>query len=482
MNDYDIVIKLDPGQPVQGAKQITAAVAGVEAQSKKTQDAISNIGDGLKKQVTDVGELSKKWSELSKAMLGQALNDSFRKITDAAKEATGGVLDLNMAFAGYQVAGPWGAAIGALAGPLTKSANLMDAMGVSIDELEKKAQKQAKESMPAWTREIYAQVEAVQKQNAAWMELPRTMATVFESFTQVRNVLKDVDKDIKAYDESLRKTGLLMLVKANDQAGKGARKPEPAPPPLDYSKAYGNAYSEADVDAISGGRMQNGVFPNGFGLSGAGNYGVTLADAERGIQAQLDAYEQLQTNTKAWFSELEEVHRLNDLVADQFKTIGTTISSSIVDALNGADVSAAALGKSLVVGFEKAIAQALILKAITGSVSGAPGIGGGYGGLLGAIFGGSHADGGSYTAPATGGGPDSIPVMFRMSPRETATFTPHGQAFGGGTAPTAPINLNFSPQVYDERAILPLLEGANGQRVIYRMVQRAMGAIRPLGG
>jgi hypothetical protein len=48
------------------------------------------------------------------------------------------------------------------------------------------------------------------------------------------------------------------------------------------------------------------------------------------------------------------------------------------------------------------------------------------------MYGGGFAAGGTYRAPMTGGGPDSIPVLFRMSPGETAAFTPQGQQAAGG--------------------------------------------------
>lgn len=59
-----------------------------------------------------------------------------------------------------------------------------------------------------------------------------------------------------------------------------------------------------------------------------------------------------------------------------------------------------------------------------------------------AASGGNHAFGGSYTAPWTGGGQDSVPVMFRMSPGEHVQFTPQaGPPSGGGgqAPPTAPM-------------------------------------------
>jgi hypothetical protein len=89
-------------------------------------------------------------------------------------------------------------------------------------------------------------------------------------------------------------------------------------------------------------------------------------------------------------------------------------------------------------------AFAAIAKALAGggSPTGALGLSGLGAGLAGAVDGGAHAFGGSWVAPNTGGGQDSVTAMFRMSPGETATFSngpPPGGRGAAASSPPAPI-------------------------------------------
>jgi hypothetical protein len=163
------------------------------------------------------------------------------------------------------------------------------------------------------------------------------------------------------------------------------------------------------------------------------------------------------------------------VVSDILNQAATSFADTLVDAANGADVSWREWGANMLVMMEKIIAQALILKAI-GSTSGGA-VGGGGTGLLGLLFGGAHATGGSYTAPATGGGVDSIPVMFRMSPKETATFTPHGQAFGGSTGGSgSPVTV----QVVDQRSDRALAPSRADHQVFVELARQNQGFLRGL--
>lgn len=77
-----------------------------KAQAKAAQEA-----EKLQKQAKLVGG---KFEELGKSMVGLQLNETFNKLSKSVGETTGGMIDLNAAFAGYQAAGVYGAAIGAL--------------------------------------------------------------------------------------------------------------------------------------------------------------------------------------------------------------------------------------------------------------------------------------------------------------------------------------------------------------------------------
>ena len=183
---------------------------------KKLAAATGKTFDEIKKQVDGVKELGNKWGELSKSMVGLQLHDAFTKISNGAKEATGGVLDLNLAFAGYKVAGPWGAAVGAVGVAVAKTANLMDGLGVSIDELEKKAQKQAIEKMPEWAKSIWATRDATQAMNDRLRETPGAIADVFASFSKLYPLLQKSREEIEKYNAN---AGALRAVDIIKKAG-----------------------------------------------------------------------------------------------------------------------------------------------------------------------------------------------------------------------------------------------------------------------
>jgi len=67
-----------------------------------------------------------KFNELGKSMVGLQMNETFNRLSKSVNAATDGMVDLNAAFAGYQAAGVYGAAIGGLAGGVIK---LGDALG-----------------------------------------------------------------------------------------------------------------------------------------------------------------------------------------------------------------------------------------------------------------------------------------------------------------------------------------------------------------
>lgn len=191
------------------AIETAKALIEVKADTTQAQKAIRDLAsetvkanDTLKKQAEQSSILGKKWEELSKSMVGLQMHDAVKKLSDRLGEATGGVLDLNAAFAGAQVAGPWGAAIGLVGGAVAKTANLMDGLGVSLDELEEKAQKHARTFMPELTGAVWAEHDAINAMNDRLADTPYRLAKVFESFQTLYPLLKKVREEIQSYDSA----------------------------------------------------------------------------------------------------------------------------------------------------------------------------------------------------------------------------------------------------------------------------------------
>lgn len=218
-------------------------------------------------------------------------------------------------------------------------------------------------------------------------------------------------------------------------------------------------------------------------------------DMERMRQGAAVARQEWEKTQEAARKAFEESNKWSTLIADQIKGSAVEFSSVLVDAANGADVSWKSFFSSMLQQFEKAIAQALILQALTGSITGAKGPGG-YGGLFG-VFG--LATGGDLMvtssglrrlpAAATGadwmvggrGGTDSQLVAFRASPNESVHVrTPEqrraaASASGGGNT----INNNIS---LDPRALIAINNSPEGRRSIVNaivldapVIRRALG-------
>lgn len=106
---------------------------------------------------------SGKIDELGKSMVGLQINDTFNRASKSISEFTGGVVDLNAAFAGYQAAGPWGAAIGAVGGALAKAVSITSAFKDELKELEAVAARNGKGSgqgLGGLTDELYRASES----------------------------------------------------------------------------------------------------------------------------------------------------------------------------------------------------------------------------------------------------------------------------------------------------------------------------------
>lgn len=190
----------------------------------------------------------------------------------------------------------------------------------------------------------------------------------------------------------------------------------------------------------------------------------------------------------------EEVEKLSSVFNEQLIAGSKQFSDTLVEAANGADVSWSGFFSGLAVGLEKAIAQALILKALTGEYDGSKGAGG-YGGLIGMFGGATGFDSmvGGGKGPflpgfATGGdmlvrgagGTDSRIAAFRVTPGESIHVrTPQQrreaeQAQGGARG----VQVVYQPP--DSRALLQNMAGPDHDRVVLDVLRRNPGAVQSL--
>ena len=189
----------------------------------------------------------------------------------------------------------------------------------------------------------------------------------------------------------------------------------------------------------------------------------------------------------------EKLGSMDAILRDQLIGSAREFSSTLVDAASGADVSWSGFFESFLVGMQKAIAQALLLKALTGSVTGVAGAGGAYGGLFGmlgikggrvgfdaAVPGGPGSflpgfrTGGDMLVGGSGG-PDTKIAAFRVSPGETIhvrTPEQHKAAAqaAGGSGPRV-VNITV-PGAHDQ------VTEHNLEDLTIRVIERRAPAIR----
>jgi hypothetical protein len=111
MSDLDIIIKLDPAQPVSGAKAVTAEVAKLETQATKSAGAVKRVAEDA---ASGIAKINFKQAAAG-AMQAFSLVNEKLKITESE---VGKLAESAFKFGamGAQVAGPWGAALGAVVG------------------------------------------------------------------------------------------------------------------------------------------------------------------------------------------------------------------------------------------------------------------------------------------------------------------------------------------------------------------------------
>lgn len=225
-----------------------------------------------------------------------------------------------------------------------------------------------------------------------------------------------------------------------------------------------------------------------------------IADMQPNLEADLAAQEKIVAATNSWNQKVREVNQSLDVsgqalkgaqdgmnavlasVLDLRSTIKDAITNdfqqlneTLVDAFTGGQAAWGELAHQIERDLARIALQIIEMRILMAAF----GLGGGMGlasSVPGAgLFGGGHASGGSFTAPNVGGAPDSIPVMFRMSPGERADFTPKGGGRGGGGGVPVVIHNH-----YDERDLSSGIgrRGSTHQRAIANFVRRNPGLVR----
>ncbi len=178
---------------------------------------------------------------------------------------------------------------------------------------------------------------------------------------------------------------------------------------------------------------------------------------ERG-QEQAIAY------TKRWTEELEKNRKKWEDV-DKFgsQALGH-IEDSIVRLVETGKFSFKSLVESILSDLTRLATHRLLMSLLGGGGT-ASVFGTGATQSFQGMYGGGHAHGGSWTAPRTGGAPDSIPVLFNVSPGEHVQFTPQGQQ------QAANVNSRVSVHV-DPRQLMDVLDGPAGREIVHRHVMK----------
>ena len=244
------------------------------------------------KQTKLVGD---KFSELGKSMVGLQMHDTFNKLSKSVGEATGNMVDLNGAFAGYQAAGIYGAAIGALTPVIAKMyGGLKDAFDITgqfTEGLKELNEESKKTGGNGGLGGLYRELKKVSDEHANFRE------TLMGAFRQGVASAKEYEKSIKdvlAVSKTLVSDIERIAAAANgpsdlDLAIQGIKNRKNAAPrqfasgffdgvtgkAAKQSKASGGSAPDkpstgmegefpwGEADAISGGRLNGGLFPNG---------------------------------------------------------------------------------------------------------------------------------------------------------------------------------------------------------------------------
>lgn len=171
-----------------------------------------------------------------------------------------------------------------------------------------------------------------------------------------------------------------------------------------------------------------------------------------------------------------------------------SFADQLVDTAHDANTSWKQWGKDTLEMIERMIVRGALMQAVFGSPTGAA-VDGKFGGLWGALFGGSHATGGEYTVPGHGG-PDTRRVMFNLTPGERVLFVPPGAyrpqggqsgyapagSGGGGMGAPTSVNVKAVYQGMSPRDLLMALDGPDGRTVMLGHFQSNRSEIRAILG
>jgi len=193
-------------------------------------------------------------------------------------------------------------------------------------------------------------------------------------------------------------------------------------------------------------------------------------------------------------AEAQKLSETQEYIAGAMRDTVDSFADQLVDTAQEANESWASWGHSTLDMIERMIVKGALMQAVFGSPNGSA-IDGKFGGVWGALFGGSHATGGEYTVPGHGG-PDSRRVMFNLTPGERVLFVPPGayrpqpgQGYaapttggGGGMGAPTSVNVRAVYQGMSPRDLLQALDGPDGRTVLLGHFQQSRSEIRAILG
>jgi len=482
MSDYDIVIKLDPGQPVQGAKQVTAAVAGLEAQGKKAKEAM----DGAASAARSLKSIDFKQAAAAGAQAWGILSQKF----ELGNTLLGKAIDSTVKFAalGAQLGGPWGAALGAIAGGLIEVTDNITGLRSEVTKLAEESKKLAEDHIAKMggrlgelAREAKKTAGELKEMNDGLYALPGALAATFDAFNKERDVVKRAREEIEKYNaakfaaspqgNALKGfSGGVMGREAKPTAG-GERQYYNGLSPLDF------APSPARTPYMGlGERADGGTGPYAVNVTEQHDLqGIALDNLNTKIKANADETLLLAANTRTWRQELAASNTVLLAVVDGIKQAGASFVDTLVDGAFGADVSWKRWGEDMLKMFAKLILQASLLKAIGSPTGGVGGTATGLYKLLGFASGG-------VIMPSGGGTADTQTVAFRKSPSETVHINTPAQeaAYRNGGGGGGPVNFQIVNTPVDDRALLQAFSSPAGTQTFLNQVRANRGAIKAL--
>jgi hypothetical protein len=218
-DDLPIKITLDPGPAAAGAKKVTDEVKKTEEAGKKATNAYADFQKQLARIEVDAGKAAKAVSSINFKQAASGAWQAFTKINSELglmDSKLGRVVGRSVEWGatGAQIAGPWGAAIGAVAGGLTSLVKGITDAEAATRKLREEAERQAKEY---WEGVKAAEMKArVERELAPELEKHARLAKeVSEREATLKSVMDaQVDTYRKATDRALAYADQLYKVNA----------------------------------------------------------------------------------------------------------------------------------------------------------------------------------------------------------------------------------------------------------------------------